>query len=201
MVVEGTFGNNQDWKGGRKMKILQRQAIILSLIEKLLEKGSWCGETHIQKSAYFLQELLNVPLGFEFILYKYGPFSFDLGDELISMQADDIVRMELRPPYGPSVQPGPMAEQLKNLYPKTLRNYEKEVLFVANELGEYKVGELESIATALYVTHHGSIKKDDLQKKASYIREIKPHISQEQAISALQRQKEISDRACAIVGR
>jgi len=181
------------------MKRLQREALILSLIEKLLEKGSWCGETHIQKSAYFLQELLRVPLGFEFILYKYGPFSFDLSDELLSMQADDIVRLNLRPPYGPSIQPGPMAERLKSLCPKTLKKYQKEVVFVADELGGYRVGDLESIATALYVIRHRSGEKDDLHRKASYIREIKPHISSEQAISALQRQKEISDKANALI--
>jgi len=183
------------------MKRLQREALILSLIENLLKNGSWCGETHIQKSTYFLQELLRVPLGFEFILYKYGPFSFDLSDELVSMQADDIVLLKLRPPYGPSVQPGPMAERLKSLYPKTLKKYEKEVVFVAKELGGCTVGDLESIATALYVIRHGSRKEDDLQKTASCIREIKPHISSEQAISALQRQKEISDKASALVGR
>jgi len=183
------------------MKRLQREALILSLIENLLKKGSWCGETHIQKSTYFLQELLRVLLGFEFILYKYGPFSFDLSDELLSMQGNDIVRLMLRRPYGPSVQPGPMGERIKSLYPKTLKKYEKEVVFVANELGGYGVGDLESIATALYVIRHRSGQKDDLHGKASYIREIKPHISSEQAISALQRQKGISDKASVLLGR
>jgi len=182
------------------MKRLQREALILSLIENLLKNESWCGETHIQKSAYFLQELLHVPLGFEFILYKYGPFSFDLSDELVSMQADDIILLKLRPPYGPSVQPGTMAERLKNLYPKTLKRYEKEIVFVARELGGNGVGDLESIATALYVVRHKIKGKDDLQKRANCIREIKPHISLEQALTALQRQKEISDKASALLG-
>ena len=30
----------------------------------MLENGSWCGEMHIQKAAYFLRELGEVPLGF-----------------------------------------------------------------------------------------------------------------------------------------
>lgn len=46
------------------MKRLQRDAVILSLIENLRSKGSWCGETHIQKATYFIQELLRVPLEF-----------------------------------------------------------------------------------------------------------------------------------------
>ena len=62
------------------MKKSQRDAVLLSLVGEMINKGSWCGETHIQKAAYFLQVLLEVPLEFDFILYKHGPFSFDLSD-------------------------------------------------------------------------------------------------------------------------
>ena len=64
------------------MTRLQRVAVLTKLTEKLHESGSWCGETHLQKAAYFLQELFNVLLVYEFILYKHGPFSFALRDEL-----------------------------------------------------------------------------------------------------------------------
>jgi hypothetical protein len=60
------------------MNRLQRAVVLLSLLERLKERGSWCGETHLQKSAYFLQDMLSAPLGFDFILYKHGPFAFDL---------------------------------------------------------------------------------------------------------------------------
>ncbi len=42
------------------MKRLQRSAVILSLIEALLQRGNWGGETHIQKATYFLQDFLRV---------------------------------------------------------------------------------------------------------------------------------------------
>ena len=71
------------------MERLQRAAVLLSLIEQLKDRGSWCGDTHIQKTTYFLQELLKVPLGFEFILYKHGPYSFDLEDEITALRAVD----------------------------------------------------------------------------------------------------------------
>lgn len=78
------------------MKKLQRDAILLSLINEMKAKGSWCGETHIQKATYFLQELLGVPLNFEFILYKHGPYSFDLGDEVTAMRADSLLEYQTR---------------------------------------------------------------------------------------------------------
>jgi len=35
------------------------------------------------------------------VLYKHGPFSFDLSDELASMRADALLEWEIKPePYG-----------------------------------------------------------------------------------------------------
>ena len=35
------------------MKRMQRDAVLLSLINEMKAKGSWCGETHIQKVCIF----------------------------------------------------------------------------------------------------------------------------------------------------
>jgi hypothetical protein len=60
------------------MNRLSQDAVLVGLARRLYEQGSWTGETHIQKAAYLLHELLAVPFDFAFILYKHGPFSFDL---------------------------------------------------------------------------------------------------------------------------
>jgi hypothetical protein len=57
------------------------------------------------KLAYFSLDVLGVPLGFEFILYKHGPFSFDLSDEITAMRADALLQYQPRQPYGPSLFP------------------------------------------------------------------------------------------------
>ncbi len=56
---------------------LQKDALIAEMAERLHEKGSWCGEIHLQKALYFLQELFEVPTRFNFILpvfVRRGPF-------------------------------------------------------------------------------------------------------------------------------
>ena len=42
------------------MDNLIRWSILLELISELKNAGSWCGETHIQKSAFFLEEMLEI---------------------------------------------------------------------------------------------------------------------------------------------
>jgi len=85
------------------MEGARRQAVVLSLIEKMYSNGSWCGETHIQKSIYFLQEMLGVPTDFDYILYKHVPFSFGLSDLLLAQRANLFVKLHNLPsPYAPS---------------------------------------------------------------------------------------------------
>jgi uncharacterized protein YwgA len=167
------------------MKRLQRDAVIVSLIENLKAKGSWCGETHIQKAMYFTQELLKVPLEFEFVLYKHGPYSFDLSDELTAMRADAILKLEPQPaPYGPSFINSIGSQLIKKLYPKTLKKYDPMVKFVADKLGGKKVAELERLATALYVTRE--INTDNsIESWAQCIHKLKPHVSLDEAREAV----------------
>ena len=88
------------------MNRLQRAAVLTALADELRKRGSWCGETHLQKATYFLQSLLGVPLGYEFILYKHGPYSFDLHDELTALCTDQLLELRPQPyPYGPSLLP------------------------------------------------------------------------------------------------
>ena len=169
------------------MERLKRAAIILSLAERLREKGSWCGETHIQKASYLLEEMLGVPLEVEFVLYKHGPYSFDLTDDLARFKADGILEEEIMPyPYGPRIKPGKLAEQIKGKYPKTTAKYLEKVQFVADNLGDSKVTFLERLATALFVTKEGAV-GTDVNSRARRLHELKPHVPLDEARDAVQR--------------
>jgi uncharacterized protein YwgA len=161
----------------------KQSAILLSLIEHLRDRRSWCGETHVQKATYFLQELMGVPLDFDFILYKYGPYSFELSDELVAMRADSLIRLSQSPPYGPSLAPGLATEQIKKQFPQTLMKFEKQIDFVAQKLGGKQVSELEALSTALYVR----LREHDVpqDRQVQLLRELKPHISPDFARQAV----------------
>ena len=165
------------------MRRLQRAALLISLVEALRERGSWCGATHIQTSVYFLQELLGLPLGMRFILYKHGPYSFDLSNEIEAMQADYLLEDELQPyPYGPKLLPGKRSQQIKEKFPKTIDRYSKQIEFIADKFGDKKVSNLERLATALYVTLNP---EDDREDRAERVHQLKQHIKMEDANAAI----------------
>jgi len=177
------------------MNRLQKGALLAELADQLRQQGSWCGETHLQKATYFLQELLNVPTGFDFILYKHGPFSFDLRDELTSLRADGLLELRVQPaPYGPSLLPSSRSIEYRSRFQVTIGNYSGAVAFIARVLGKKGVADLESLGTALLVTRQLG-PTAAVEDRARRLQELKPHLSAAQALSAVQEVDEIARQA------
>jgi uncharacterized protein YwgA len=166
------------------MKRLQRAAVLCLLADEMKARGSWCGETHLQKASYLLQEALDVPLGVDFILYKHGPFSFELRDELVSLRADGLFRLVPQGyPYGPKLVVTERGHELEKRFPKTLGNYRRTIEWVAEHLSDKNVTDLERLATSLYVkTEEGVTDEDAI---ATRVTELKPHVERDQAVAAV----------------
>ncbi len=166
------------------MKRMARAAVISRLRDRLEEHDSWCGETHVQKAAYFLQHATDVPLGYSFILYKHGPFAFDLREDLGGFRADGL--LELRPqayPYGPRLVTTDAGKSLQDRFPKTLTRYDQQISLVAEYLGDAGVARLERLATALMLLRD----KPDVSDSdaAREMHRLKPHVTEQQAKSAI----------------
>ncbi len=160
-----------------------RSAMILALAESLRTHDSWCGETHLQKAMFFLQENSGVSAGFEFVLYKHGPYSFDLHDELSSLFAHCLLEDESCPPYGPRIKLSESGDHFLDTHGDRLGEMRAKIEEVAAWFGSKGVMELEKYATALWVRlHHADAEIDLLARK---VNEIKPHISEEAAKEAL----------------
>jgi len=166
------------------MDRLRKAALLTRLIEQLRQKGSWCGETHVQKATLFLQDLMRVPLGFEFILYKHGPFSFDLRSELTSLRADELVKLEPQSGYGPRIATTDRSDYIQGLYSKTLEKYDARISFVTEKLGRRRVSDLERLATAFYVTERMD-SHPSVDERAAKLTALKPHVGQDEAMEAV----------------
>lgn len=154
------------------MANLEKSCLILDLALALKANGSWAGETHVQKAGYFLDQLMRVPTGLEFILYKHGPFSFDLRELLTDMEANGFIRWVPQPPYGPSIGEGALSETLRAKFSALSVQYKRHIEFIATHLGSRNVANLERIATALYVDQEGY----SGPSRVGRIVELKPHV-------------------------
>jgi hypothetical protein len=166
---------------------LAQDAVLISLTRRLRERGSWAGETHIQKATYLVRELLEVPVDFNFILYKHGPFSFELRDELGTMQSDQLIAREAQPPpYGPRLTTTHRGEELEERFPRTMQKYGPRLDWIADQLSNSRVIELERLATAMWVTRQLG-ENASVQARAEAVNELKPHVPVEIATKAVQK--------------
>jgi uncharacterized protein YwgA len=161
----------------------QREALLLDFVRRLKEGGSWCGETHIQKSTYFLQEFMDVPLSLNYTFYKHGPFSFDLNDRLTALRGNGFVELRSHPPYGPHQHATDSAIEYLGNFPKTISRFEYEMDFVVTRLAEKNVAELERLSTALYVRKQSPEASEE--KLAQEMNCLKPHVTIPEALKAL----------------
>jgi uncharacterized protein YwgA len=178
------------------MERTQRLVVLSQLASAMRARESWCGETHLQKAVYLLQALLHVDTGYEYVLYKHGPYCFDLHDDLNAMIADGLLEMEPRPPYRPALFPTTTAEGLVERFGKTAERYRRSIDFVADKIGQADVWELERLATTLFLLLDRPEENDE--ELAEGLHSLKRHISRESALEALERVKGLAQEAVSV---
>jgi hypothetical protein len=166
------------------MNDLEKGLILAELADRLIAQGSWCGHTHLQKAVYFLQELLEVDLGLKYILYKHGPYSFDLEEVLLWCQSSFLLEKDYKASgYGPRLKPTGISKDHRSRFPRLLARHTRELSFVAERLGSKGVVGLERLATALFVSRELG-DEVTLGQRVSRLRDYKPHISETDAHEA-----------------
>lgn len=179
------------------MDRLRKAALLTRLIGELWKKDSWCGETHVQKATYFAKEVAGIDLSHEFVLYRHGPFSFDLRSDLAGLRADGMTALEVQYPYGPRIALTDRAAYIQSFYPKTLKRYRNKITFVASKLGNKGVADLERLGTGFFLSRHGSMKNAGDEEIGRHVNRLKRHISPADAIEGLQEAREIEAEAKA----
>jgi len=164
-----------------------RCALVVQMAKKLRDRGSWCGETHLQKALYILQDISRSNFGYKYVIYKHGPYSFDLNNELAAMRSANILQFQFpREGYGPSIVPTQFGQRVFDTNKDNVHEYDRIIDFVADWFAGSDVRLLEKLATAYFVTAKNP--RLPVNERARKINFLKPHVdinSAEQAVEAV----------------
>jgi hypothetical protein len=153
----------------------KRHALILSVIKKLRARGSWTGKTHLQKALALLADTTDITVPFTFVLYKHGPYSFDVEAELEQMRSYAAVDIQPNSDgYGVTIHPGEMASFVRE---QAAIEFAEDLAleWVCDLVGTRTVSDLERIATAAWIRRREGIA--DTRKVAERLHQLKPHVS------------------------
>jgi hypothetical protein len=176
-----------------------RCALVIDLLKQLHKNGSWCGETHVQKAMYISQDLAKATFGYKFIMYRHGPFSFDLKEELSAMRASNIIEFVFpQKEYGPSIRVTNFGDRVYDTNRENIEAYHKFNAFVAKWFSGSDVRNLEKIATAYFITKRNP--RAPVAERAKQIHGLKPHVdllAAEEAVKTVDQKREEAKREVA----
>lgn len=124
-----------------------RFAVIRFLVDKLKNVG----KIRIQKLVYFLQWVFQVPLGYDYKMHHYGPYSDELNDDLIVMQLNNQVEVGADPSgYGYHIILGSEAVATMD---EIIGKYSSQMDKCLGALREFEPSQLEVLSTLHFVKY------------------------------------------------
>jgi len=167
----------------------KRLALIPTLVEN--SPNRQIGRTALMKYMYFLQTLRQVPLGYRFTLYSYGPFdSTVLADLSVAESLRAVTSKTVLYPggYGYEISTDEKAKWLKQRAEQFVNQHEKDVRWVMKKFGKLTSAQLELVSTIIYVDREEAKngKNASVKSIAHKVHEIKPHFSETEILGFAQ---------------
>ena len=164
-----------------------RMGVFVELSEAT--KGN-LGRTTLMKLCYFLQALRDVPLGYKFTLYSYGPFDSDVLADLQTAETMGVLRADVEyysGGYKYDIQPDEKGAKAKELAKEFLTEHKRDIEWVTKKFGHRTATDLELLSTIVYINDDQKIKNRKVL--AERVKLVKPHFSESQ----IERQIEFLD--------
>jgi len=160
----------------------KQHAIILAVIEALHRHNSWTGKTHVQKTISLLHDKGLMAVPFHFVLYRHGPYSFELEADLEQMKSYGALDIEPNNRgYGVVLRPGANAGFLHEREGFSSEET-KAIEDVCGFVGDSNIRVLERLATASWIRRQEMIAERELVVKR--LNSLKPHVSPAEAEEA-----------------
>ncbi|MDI3498116.1 hypothetical protein [Archaeoglobus sp.] len=162
------------------MTDIKKDDLILYVVKKLNEVGSWAGNTHIQKIIYLAQSASNSDL-YDFALYHYGPYSFELREDVDFLTISNYLERDVD-------EFGYHYRLSRPLEPSIPTEMQEKIDKIVKVFGKAPTTLLELITTVDFVARKHPTKNED--EIVDTVRQIKPHFSEKAIKLALKWLKE-----------
>ena len=138
------------------------------------------GRTALMKCLYLLQAQKQVPLGYSFRLYTYGPFDADVLDDLRYAESLDAVSSTVVAyprGYGYELKEANRAPQVIARGKDFVEKHEQDVKWVVDKFGQKSAAALEILSTLVYVDRElrDQGRTAEISDLVAAVHEVKPH--------------------------
>lgn len=160
----------------KTIEAVSPQIAVITHLAKRIDAGR-LGRTSLMKLLYFLQEVKQVPLDYEFTLYSYGPFDSGVLSDLGTAESLQAVRSDVElfsGGYRYKIQGGPEAEEYLKRGDAFLRQYREQIDWVVENFAKDSPSDLELLSTIAYADRNAEDAPLDRERLSSLVHGIKP---------------------------
>lgn len=153
----------------------------MGTIAKITETHPGLGKTAMMKFIFLLQMVYKVPLGYNFEIYTYGPYSSEVMEDIDLAKHQNIISLEtVAYPSGHSgynLNPSTNIEAILSEEDEFISNYKDDIEQVINLFGNKTAKELELLTTIVYLyqTYNKNNWTSNLEEISNNVHEIKPY--------------------------
>jgi len=162
-------------------ELWNRVGLIAKLATEFKKAPQKLGKTAIMKIIFILQEVQNVPCGYKFSLYTYGPYCSDVLADLDYAEAIKGVEIfaQCAGTNGYNIEPAQKADEYMARANEFLRIYEKKINSTIGSFCKMSARDLELRSTIIYIYKNYLANKWDieLEQISTDLRELKPHFT------------------------
>lgn len=153
----------------------------MGIISEITKKKPGLGKTAMMKYIFLLQKVYKVPLGYDFEIYTYGPYSSEVMEDIDFAKHQDIISMEMvtypTGYIGYSLTPSANTEKIIKEESEFISNYQEPIKKMIALFGNKSAKELELATTIIYLyqTYTANNWACNLREVSKNVHEIKPH--------------------------
>ena len=156
----------------------RRLAILTALVSAAPDQT--LGRTALMKLLFLLTTIGDVPLGYRFRMYTYGPFDSEVLSDIDYAARLDALSVEMERHvngYVYLIRPGREIDGIMSRGKQFLDRYEHEIRWTIENFATSSAGRLEMLSTIIYVNNKLDVSSND--DLARVVREMKPRFSED----------------------
>ncbi len=153
----------------------------IGIIAEITKEYPNVGKTALMKFLFLLQEVYGVPLGYDFEIYTYGPYSSEVMEEIDWARHQNIISMEAvcySTGYnGYNFRISDRTDKVIEEEKEFILSYENAIGEMLSLFGGKSAKELELLTTIIYLyqIYEDNGWECNMKEISENVREIKPH--------------------------
>ena len=156
----------------------RRLAIVAALVSAAPDQT--LGRTALMKLLFLLTTIRDVPLGYRFRMYTYGPFDSEVLSDVDYAARLDALSVDMERyvgGYAYLIRPGNAIERIIHRDKPFVEKYRTEIQWTIDNFATSSAGRLEALSTIIYVNRKLEVSRnEDLTR---VVKEMKPRFSED----------------------